>query len=112
MHLLTSTCTLTLLSPLPVRLSITGLNATALYNGSLVGAIEYPLPFDIPPGASTSPRLPVDWSLGGVGYEAVRKALGGTLKLDAKASVGVRLGKWEERVWYLGEGLGARIKWF
>lgn len=59
---------------------------------------------------STSPRLPVDWDLGSVGYEAVREAVGGRLKLDAKADVGVRVGKWGERVWFVGQGVGAGVR--
>lgn len=45
-----------------------------------------------------------------MGYEAVRKALGGGLKLDARAVVGVRVGRWEERVWFVGRGVGARVR--
>jgi len=52
----------------------------------------------------------VDWSLDSVGYEAVKQALGGTLKLDAKAMVRVRVGRWEERVWFTGGGIGAKIR--
>ncbi|CAD6575067.1 MAG: hypothetical protein ASARMPRED_007042 [Alectoria sarmentosa] len=68
-HLITSTATFTLLSPLPYStITVTYLNATAYYNRTeAVGAILYDVPFEVPPGASTSPRLPVDWDLGGVG---------------------------------------------
>ncbi|MCJ1475236.1 hypothetical protein MMC13_003898 [Lambiella insularis] len=111
MHLLTSTASFTLLSPLRhSTLFVTHINATAYYNHTdPVGEIFYELPFAVPPGATTSPRLPVEWSVGGVGYEAVKQALGGTLKLDAKATVGVRLGLWEETVWFTGGGIGAHI---
>ena len=70
----------------------------------------YDLPFEVPPGASTTPRLPVDWGLGGVGYDAVKKALGGGLKLDARANVKVGIGKWRGELWYEGRGLGATIR--
>ena len=63
----------------------------------------------MPPGASTSPRLPVDWSLGGVGYDAVKQAIGGTLKLEATAEVGVGVGRWTQSVWFKGKGIGARV---
>lgn len=110
-HLLTSTCTLTLLSPLHRPLYILSVNATALYNHTHpVGRVVYDLPFEVPPGASTTPKLPVEWGLGGVGYEAVKKALGGGLKLDAKADVEVRVGEWVAGLWYEGRGLGARIR--
>ena len=52
----------------------------------------------------------MDWSPGSVGYEAVRQALGGTLKLDAEAVVGVGIGEWEEVIWYKGRGIGAHVK--
>ena len=112
MHLFTSTATFTLLSPLHYStIFVTHINATAYYNHTdPVGEIVYELPFVVPPGATTSPRLPVDWSLDSVGYQAVKQALGGTLKLDAKATVGIRLGEWEERVWFTGGGIGARIQ--
>nr|POE94383.1 hypothetical protein CFP56_16623 [Quercus suber] len=69
--------------------------------GDKVGHIFYDSPFAVPPVDSggngvTTPRLPVEWSLGGVGYDAVKRALGGTLKLGAFAQVGVRIGSWQE----------------
>ena len=112
MHLLSSTADFTLMSPLPkTTLYITSLNATAFYNHTLpIGTIIHDLPFAVPPGLSTTPRLPVDWDLGSVGYEAVRKALGGGLKLDAEAEVGVKIGKFETNVWFIGGGIGAIVR--
>ncbi|KAK5163753.1 uncharacterized protein LTR77_010426 [Saxophila tyrrhenica] len=116
MHLLTSTATFTLLSPLRhSTLIIENLDATAYYHGDSVGHIQYSIPFAVPPVDSEgngvqSPRLPVEWSLGSVGYEAVKNALGGTLKLGARAEVGVRLGEWREGVWFEGGGIGARVR--
>jgi len=112
MHLISSTATFTLLSPLPrTTLYITSLNATALYNHTMpVGTIIHDLPFAVPPGISTTPRLPVNWDLGSVGYEAVRKALGGNLKLDAEAEVGMQIGKFVANVWFIGGGIGAHIR--
>ena len=52
----------------------------------------------------------MDWDLGSVGYEAVREAVGGRLKLDASAEVGVGVGLWEQRVWFQGRGVGAGIR--
>ncbi|KAL8823999.1 MAG: hypothetical protein Q9170_008275, partial [Blastenia crenularia] len=55
-HLLTSTATLTLLSPLPhTPFFITSVDATASYNNTPVGAIDYDLPFEVPPGVSETP---------------------------------------------------------
>lgn len=111
MHLFSSTAVFNLASPLKENtLYITFLNATALYKGDTVGRIVYDIPFAVPPGITETPRLPVDWSLGSVGYEAVRKALGGTLKLAARADVGVRLGRWEQRIWFQGRGIGANVR--
>ncbi|TKA82321.1 hypothetical protein B0A55_01465 [Friedmanniomyces simplex] len=115
-HLLTSTATFTLLSPLRITiLYITSINATAYHHDDPVGHIDYDLPFAIPPVDAEgkgvlSPRLPVEWSLGSVGYEAVKGALGGKLELGAFAEVGVRIGRWGEGVWFRGEGIGAGIR--
>lgn len=112
-HLFSSTATFTLLSPLQhTTLYIDTINATAFYNHTeTVGKILYDLPFAVPPSeeGSQTPRLPVDWSLGSVGYEAVRRALGGSLKLDAKAKIGVRIGRWREDIWFEGGGIGAKV---
>jgi hypothetical protein len=111
-HLFSSTATFVLISPLQhSTIYIQDINATAFYNHTEpVGKILYDLPFRVPPGASETPRLPVDWSIDSVGYEAVQKALGGGLKLDAEGVVSIRLGEWSESVWYVGAGIGAKIR--
>ena len=111
-HLLSSTAQFTLLSPLQyTSIYIEKINAHAFYNHTEpVGHIDYDYPFKVPPGSSQTPKLPVDWSIGSVGYEALRNALGGTLKLDAKGTVGIRLGQWSETVWYVGSGIGAVVR--
>jgi hypothetical protein len=117
MHLLTSTATFTLFSPLRhSTLVIEALDATALYKGDEVGHIDYNLPFTVPPvdqdgNGVTSPRLPVDWKLGSAGYDAVRDALGGTLKLAAQAVVDVRLEEFREKLWFKGRSIGAKVRW-
>ena len=111
-HVFSSTAQFTLLSPLQrSSIFIERINATALYNHTEpVGKIFYDLPFKVPPGASQSPRLPVDVDFDSVGYGEIRKALGGTLKLDARGTVAVRLGQWTETIWYVGSGIGASIR--
>jgi hypothetical protein len=111
-HVFSSTATFTLLSPFKFNtLFVDHVNATAYYNHTEpVGVIVYDLPFACPPGATQTPKLPVEWSLGSDGYEKMRQALGGTLKLDAKATVGVRMGSWTETIWYEGRGIGASIR--
>ena len=112
MHLWSSTADFTLLSPLPnTTLFITSINATAFYeHDQPVGRINYDQPFAVPPGSSVTPRLPVELDLGGAGYEALRKALGGTLKLDAVAEVGVELGDYENIILYKGRAIGAKVR--
>ncbi|KAI0850172.1 hypothetical protein F5Y00DRAFT_233802 [Daldinia vernicosa] len=111
-HVFSSTATFTLVSPLHYNtLYIDFVNATALYNHTEpVGQIVYDLPFSAPPGKSETPKLPVTWSLDSVGYDAVKKAIGGKLKLDAHANVDVRLGNWKESLWYQGKGIGASVQ--
>lgn len=112
MHLISSTATFTLISPLPhATMWITSIDATAFYHHTEpIGTILYDLPFAVPPGATQTPRLPVDWSLDSVGYEAVRSALGGRLKLDTKANVGVRIGRYVDQIWFMGRGIGAKVR--
>jgi len=111
MHLISSTATFTLNSPFTrTTMFITHMNATAYYEGHPAGIIQYDLPFAVPPGLSESPRIPVDWSFGGIGYDAIRKALGGQLKLSAFAHVGVRIGEWNERIWFQGGKIGANVR--
>jgi hypothetical protein len=111
-HILSSSATFTVVSPFfKNTLYIERINATAFYNHTEpVGRIDYEYPIACPPGQSTTPKLPVEWSLGSGGYEKMRQALGGTLKLDAKATVGVRLGSWTDTVWYMGKGIGASVR--
>lgn len=111
MHLITSTAIFTLASPFSsTTMYITSLNATSFYEGHPAGKILYELPFAVPPGLSETPRLPVDYSLGSVGYEAIRKALGGKLKLSAFAYVGIRIGEWRETIWFKGGQIGANVR--
>jgi hypothetical protein len=111
MHVFSSSAELDLQNPFTsTTIFITFINATAFYKADEVGNILYKEPFAVPPGVSTTPRLPVDWSLGSVGYDAVKKALGGQLKIRAEAVIGVQIGEWEERIWYVGNGIGAKVR--
>ncbi len=51
------------------------------------------------------------WSLDDVGYGTVKKALGGQLKIEAKAVIGVQVGVWMEEVEFVGRGVGVRVRW-
>ncbi|OJJ71352.1 hypothetical protein ASPBRDRAFT_127266 [Aspergillus brasiliensis CBS 101740] len=112
MHLWSSTAEFTLSSPFPnTTIDITSVYAQAFYEGDEeVGTIDYRLPFAVPPGISVTPRLPVDLNLGGIGYDALKKALGGTLGLDAVAKVGVQIQHYRDIVFYHGKGIKARVK--
>jgi len=111
MHLITSTAVFTLASPFrSTTMYITSMDATAYYEGHTAGKIVYDLPFAVPPGLSESPRLPVDWSFGSLGYEAIKRALGGQLKLSAFAYVGVRIGEWREDIWFKDGKIGANVR--
>ncbi|KKZ65172.1 hypothetical protein EMCG_08992 [[Emmonsia] crescens] len=112
LHLWSSTAVFTLASPLSsTTLLITAIDAAAFYNHSEpVGTIKYYYPFAIPPGMSQTPRLPVDLDFSGAGYEAIRQALGGTLKMDAVADVDVQLGEYSNTVFYKGKGIGAKVR--
>lgn len=111
-HIFSSSATFTIFSPLEkTNIFVDKVNATAFYNHTEpVGSIFYDLPLKIPPGLSESPKLPVDWDPESVGYDRIRDALGGELKLSAKAEVEVRLGKWKEKLWFEGEGIGATVR--
>jgi hypothetical protein len=73
-----------------------------------VGTIEYEYPFEIEPGENLTPRLPLDWNRNALG--TIRDALGGTLKVDARAEMGIRMGRWQENIWFEGKGLGAHVR--
>lgn len=110
-HVFSSTATFLLVPPLHHNsIYLDMVNATAYYNHTEpVGRIEYDIPFVVEPGGTRTPKLPVQWSFGSIGYDRVKKALGGELKLDAQANVTVRVGNWKQTVWYTGQGIGAHI---
>ncbi|KAF2872441.1 hypothetical protein BDV95DRAFT_492055 [Massariosphaeria phaeospora] len=111
MHLISSTAVFSIGSPFSsTTMYITNMNATSYYEGQPAGQITSDLPFAVPPGLSESPRLPVDWDFGSIGYGAIKKAIGGTLKLSAFAHVGIRIGQWREQVWFQGGQIGAHVR--
>lgn len=110
-HIFSSSAAFTLLSPLQYNtIYLEYINATAFYNHTEpVGQIIYKEPLAVTPGRSETPRLPVNWSVGSVGYGKLKEALGGSLKLDAVADVTIRMGNWIEEIHYIGKGIGARV---
>ncbi|KAL4906458.1 hypothetical protein BDW74DRAFT_132734 [Aspergillus multicolor] len=112
LHLWSSTAEFALFSPLNhTILEITSIEAQAFYeHDHEIGAINYYTVFSIPPGLSHSPRLPVELNLNGIGYDAVKRAVGGTLDLDTVAKVGVRIENYNNTVNYHGKGIKAKVK--
>lgn len=111
MHLLSSTAVFSVQSPFEhTTLFISDLNATAFYKDNPAGRIVYDDEIEVPPGLSETEHLPVEWDLGSVGYEGLRKALGGQLKLSAYAELGVRIGLYRADLWFKGRGIGAKIR--
>ncbi|KAK0386556.1 hypothetical protein NLU13_6391 [Sarocladium strictum] len=111
-HVFSSTASFVLASPLHYNtIYVDFINATAFYNHTEpVGQIIYDQPFAAAPGLTDTPRMPVNWEAGNVGYDKLRAALGGSLKLDATADVTVRMGNWAETVHYEGKGIGAKVR--
>jgi hypothetical protein len=48
--------------------------------------------------------------LGTVGYDVIRRALGGELIVDAVADVMAEIGEWTGKIRYHGQGLGAAVR--
>ncbi|KAJ5172436.1 hypothetical protein N7492_005029 [Penicillium capsulatum] len=111
-YLWSSTAEFTLFSPLAeTTIAITSIDATAFYEkDEPVGRINYKESFNVPPGLSQTPRLPVDPVVGGIGYDALRKALGQSLQMDAVARVGVCIEKYTDEVFYHGKGIAAKVR--
>lgn len=115
MHLLSSSADILIKNPLPNdSITIRRINGTARCNGSDLGTIYYRSPFVIKPGiegGTLSPRLPVAWDLGSVGYETMRKAFGGHLEVHAEATCHLYLGKLGMEVLYnSSHGISAHVR--
>ncbi|KAK6339094.1 hypothetical protein TWF696_009881 [Orbilia brochopaga] len=111
LHVSSSTGTFVLRNPLAKdTIFLSNLTGVAFHNGTILGTLNYTYQFAIPPGISETPKLPVEWSLDGVGYDIVRKAIWGVLDIDAKAQCNIKLGNWEEKLSFEGSGIGAHVK--
>ncbi|KAL4809029.1 hypothetical protein BDV18DRAFT_133774 [Aspergillus unguis] len=112
LHFLSSTAEFSLFSPLNhTTLQVTSIEAQAFYDtDKAVGAINYYDTFPITPGLSHSPRLPVDLDLSGIGYDAVKRAVGGTLDLDTLATVCLGIENYNQTIDYRGKGIKAKVK--
>ncbi|RVD80257.1 uncharacterized protein DFL_008158 [Arthrobotrys flagrans] len=110
LHVFTSTSSFELRNPFQKdTIFISDITGVATHNGTVLGNLDYEYQIAIPPGLSETPKLPVQWTLKGVGYDILVKAAGGVLKIDAKAECNVRIGRWQERLKFYGSGIGAHV---
>ena len=87
---------------------VTSIHSHANYNGTDLGTIDWEYPFAVKPGDNETPRMPLDWTTPSKGL--IRDALGGGLKIDAFADIGVRIGEWRQDIWYEARGTGAHVR--
>jgi hypothetical protein len=112
-HLLSRTAQFELYNPLSnAEIILASLYANATYNDEIVGSILEPdFNFAVRPGRegyTMTDKIPLE--VGTVGYEVIRRALGGELVVDAIADVVVHIGNWIGRIRYHGKGVGASIR--
>lgn len=89
-------------------MQVSSIHSTATYNGSEIGTIDWEYPFEVVPGDNLTPRLPLNWNTPGAGL--IRDALGGNLKIDAFANIGIKIGKWRQDIWYESLNTGAHVR--
>ena len=112
-HILSRTAQFELFNPLDnIQIMLNSLIANATYKGELVGSINEPM-LNFPvlagqEGYTTTDRIPVE--VGSVGYNIIRRALGGQLVVDAVADVVATIENWRGRIRYDGHGVGANVK--
>jgi hypothetical protein len=112
-HVLSRTAQFELFNPISnIEIIINSLVANATYNDEIIGAIVEPLfDFTVHPGKegyTMTDKIPVE--VGSVGYDVIRRALGGELVVDAIADVVASIGDWKGRIRYYGKGLGAKVR--
>lgn len=112
-HLLSRTAQFELFNPINnMGITLNSLGANATYNDEIIGTITEPdFDFTVLPGSqgyTTTDKVPVE--VGTVGYDVIRRALGGELMVDAVADVVATIGNWRGRVRYYGQGLGASVR--
>jgi len=112
-HILSRTAQFELFNPLDnIEIILNSLLANATYEGELVGSINEPM-LNFPvlagrEGYTTTDKISVE--VGSVGYNIIRRALGGQLVVDALADVVATIGNWRGRIRYDGHGVGANVK--
>jgi hypothetical protein len=112
-HVLSRTAQFELFNPLDnVEIILNSLLANATYENENIGSITEPM-FNFPvlagrEGYTVTEKIPVE--VGSVGYDVIRRALGGELVVDAVADVVATIGDWRGRIQYDGRGVGAKVR--
>ena len=117
---------LELKNPLDTEITVLYVNGTASYKDERLGHIlvdfehdiASPKPILIPAndhqdensGYVKTPRLPVAFDLSSVGYEALKKALGGSLEVDVICHIKARVGNMEMWVDFVKDGVQAEVR--
>ncbi|KAF9293654.1 hypothetical protein BGZ74_011599 [Mortierella antarctica] len=126
MYLLSSSLVLELKNPLDTVITVLYINGTASYKDEPLGHIlvdfekdiAAPKPILIPAndhqnetsGYVKTPRLPVVFDLSSVGYEALKKALGGSLEVDVLCHIKAKVGSMVMWVDFVKDGVVANVR--
>ncbi|KAG0309125.1 hypothetical protein BGZ98_005064 [Dissophora globulifera] len=126
MYLLSHMLVLELQNPLDAVITVLYVNGTASYKDEPLGHmlidfehdIARPKPILIPAndhqnetsGYVKTPRLPVAMDLSSVGYEALKKALGGTLEVDVVCHIKAKVGSMLMWVDFVRDGVKANVR--
>lgn len=91
-HFLSSTASFILRNPLNATVTVTDLHAVAVYHDNVIGTLDYGYPIILPgtERESETTRIPVSWCL--PASDILRRALGGTLKVNATANATASIG--------------------
>lgn len=110
MHIMTLEVELEVYNPLAnENVVLTVFKARASHDGHVLGYLEHPAVFTVPPGTSTTPRVPVRYAQG-IGGDTLRKALNGRLQVHCEAVANVTVGVFLMQVMYEGGGVGADVR--
>lgn len=110
-HLLSSSASFVLRNPLNESVTVTDLHAVARYHDDVVGVLDYVYPITLS-GAepiTETTRIPVTWKL--PASDILRRAVRGTLKVNATAEARVSVGNMESfpirlTLYEVGAGVG------
>ncbi|CAO3564214.1 unnamed protein product [Mortierella alpina] len=126
MYIFSSKLELELQNPLDTVITVLYINGTASFKGEKLGRIlvdfehdfTSPKPILIPAnnhqqkdsGYCKTPKLPVVFDLLSVGYEALRRALGGSLEVDVVCHIKAKVGLMEMWVDFVKDGVQAEVR--